>query len=219
MDRPSVGSRSWSSASTVEKLLRRGGGSSSAEVPRRSRAESQGGDAHDMERSPSQRRTLGRGVSMAVLAPPQNDDARGPDRKRSRTFCPLPRYGRARGGDDVSTRHDLLNAFAKFSPAAVHAELAASEAGTRSFRAASRKFSVYGSQSSRRIAFEEPSARAAKGALLFVDISGFTRLSTSLGIEALKRHINAIYARAVDVRAESQPIQDTVQLACSGTKF
>ena len=41
--------------------------------------------------------------------------------------------------------------------------------------------------------------RTAKGALLFVDISGFTRLSTSLGIEALKRHINAIYSRAVDI--------------------
>ena len=40
--------------------------------------------------------------------------------------------------------------------------------------------------------FTEPSARSTRGALLFVDISGFTRLSTSLGIEALKRHINAI---------------------------
>ena len=47
--------------------------------------------------------------------------------------------------------------------------------------------------------FTEPSARSTRGALLFVDISGFTRLSTSLGIEALKRHINAIYTRAVDI--------------------
>ena len=54
--------------------------------------------------------------------------------------------------------------------------------------------------------------RPGRGALLFVDISGFTRLSTSLGIEALKRHINAIYTRAVDVSARD-PTTGTPTLA------
>ena len=39
--------------------------------------------------------------------------------------------------------------------------------------------------------------------MLFVDISGFTALSTSLGIDALKRHINEIYTRAVGIIARN----------------
>ena len=93
---------------------------------------------------------------------------------------------------DASARNDLLNAFAKFSPASVHAELTDVSGSRSNFQAMSRKFMV-------QKAFTEPSAKMCQGALLFVDISGFTRLSTSLGIEALKRHINAIYTRAVDI--------------------
>ena len=36
-----------------------------------------------------------------------------------------------------------------------------------------------------------------------MDISGFTALSTSLGIDALKRHINQIYTRAVGIIARN----------------
>ena len=107
-------------------------------------------------------------------------------------FCPRPGGGSPRKRElDATSRNDLLNAFAKFSPASVHAELTDLGGSDSSFRSMSRKFL--------QKTFTEPSARMARGALLFVDISGFTRLSTSLGIEALKRHINAIYTRAVDI--------------------
>ncbi|EGB08489.1 hypothetical protein AURANDRAFT_63788 [Aureococcus anophagefferens] len=147
-----------------------------------------------LAREPS--RGLARGksvVTFEVDQPALGDDGDGdeaPEAKRS-LFCPRPGSSPRRRELDATSRNDLLNAFAKFSPAGVHAELTDLGGSESSFRAMSRKFM--------QKTFTEPSARSTRGALLFVDISGFTRLSTSLGIEALKRHINAIYTRAVDI--------------------
>ena len=96
-------------------------------------------------------------------------------------------------------RTDLLNSFAKFSPASVHAELLEVCPPT------SPSVRDILSKSTRRLpaACDQPSARPGRGALLFVDISGFTALSTSLGIDALKRHINEIYTRAVGIIARN----------------
>ncbi|KAH8046285.1 cGMP-dependent protein kinase [Aureococcus anophagefferens] len=131
-------------------------------------------------------------VTFEVDQPALGDDGddEAPEAKRS-LFCPRPGSSPRRRELDATSRNDLLNAFAKFSPAGVHAELTDLGGSESSFRAMSRKFM--------QKTFTEPSARSTRGALLFVDISGFTRLSTSLGIEALKRHINAIYTRAVDI--------------------
>ena len=96
-------------------------------------------------------------------------------------------------------RTDLLNSFAKFSPASVHAELLEVCPPT------SPSVRDILSKSTRRLpsGCDRPSARPGRGALLFVDISGFTALSTSLGIDALKRHINQIYTRAVGIIARN----------------
>ncbi|KAH8046808.1 cGMP-dependent protein kinase [Aureococcus anophagefferens] len=107
-------------------------------------------------------------VTFEVDQPALGDDGDGdeaPEAKRS-LFCPRPGSSPRRRELDATSRNDLLNAFAKFSPAGVHAELTDLGGSESSFRAMSRKFM--------QKTFTEPSA-------------------------ALKRHINAIYTRAVDI--------------------
>ena len=45
----------------------------------------------------------------------------------------------------------------------------------------------------------EPSVRTFDGALLFVDVSGSTRLSARLSVEALKKHINGMFTKMITV--------------------
>ena len=101
----------------------------------------------DIERSPSKRLTLTRGVSMVVRPPDVHaracddghayDPFAGGDQLRCAGLSSLACWrsrspsARARADLDVSMRHDLLNAFAKFSPASVHAELAHCDADAR----------------------------------------------------------------------------------------
>ncbi|KAH8072345.1 cGMP-dependent protein kinase [Aureococcus anophagefferens] len=144
-----------------------------------------------LAREPS--RGLARGksvVTFEVDQPALGDDGDGdeaPEAKRS-LFCPRPGSSPRRRELDATSRNDLLNAFAKFSPAGVHAELTDLGGSESSFRAMSRKFMQEPSRSRPR------STRRASS-----PTSRASRLSTSLGIEALKRHINAIYTRAVDI--------------------
>jgi class 3 adenylate cyclase len=46
---------------------------------------------------------------------------------------------------------------------------------------------------------QRPSAWEFDAALLFVDISGFTRLCTRLDIDVLQRHINCYFGEMIDV--------------------
>ena len=131
-------------------------------------------------------------------SPKHADDADEPAQATVRYCSCLPQSATSRKKrlERNRNRSDLLNSFAKFSPASVHAELLEVCPPTSP--------SVRDILSKRQApSVEQPSARPGRGALLFVDISGFTALSTSLGIDALKRHINEIYTRAVGIIARA----------------
>ena len=139
---------------------------------------------------------------MGFFSSPKNaDDQDEPSQSTVRYCSCLPQSATSRKKrlERNRNRTDLLNSFAKFSPASVHAELLEVCPPT------SPSVRDILSKSTRRLpaACDQPSARPGRGALLFVDISGFTALSTSLGIDALKRHINEIYTRAVGIIARN----------------
>ena len=139
---------------------------------------------------------------MGFFSSPKNaDDQDEPSQSTVRYCSCLPQSATTRKKrlERNRNRTDLLNSLAKFSPASVHAELLEVCPPT------SPSVRDILSKSTRRLpsGCDQPSARPGRGALLFVDISGFTALSTSLGIDALKRHINQIYTRAVGIIARN----------------
>ncbi|KAJ1460306.1 hypothetical protein M885DRAFT_612931 [Pelagophyceae sp. CCMP2097] len=113
--------------------------------------------------------------------------ARAPGKKAwfSATWATLLRR-RPAAVDDYRDSSGLVNELARFSPGYVHLGLAKDEADRPTGRNAVQKW-------------REPCVDKVLGCILFVDISGFTRLSTRLGIEALQRHMNRIYTRAVEI--------------------
>ncbi len=160
--------------------------------------------AHLDSGSPGQPHIVEEGdvAAMGFFSSPKNaDDADEPSQSTVRYCSCLPQSATTRKKrlERNRNRTDLLNSFAKFSPASVHAELLEVCPPT------SPSVRDILSKSTRRLpsGCEQPSARPGRGALLFVDISGFTALSTSLGIDALKRHINEIYTRAVGIIARN----------------
>ena len=99
-------------------------------------------------------------------------------------------------GDDAQkrlernrNRTDLLNSFAKFSRASVHAELL--EVCRRRHLILDRA-EIYCRAAPAAVRVQQPSTgqpQRARYSLILVDLA----LSTSLGIDALKRHISEIY--------------------------
>ena len=97
------------------------------------------------------------------------------------------------GAESLSATEELVSQYASFLPAILlwHYAQAGSDAD-------SQLVTVAAPQLKRSRAFA-PSSLQFESAVLFVDVSGFTNLSTRLDVDALQRHINRYFTRLLDV--------------------